>query len=133
MTAAVDYLKAEEDYRVMRFELRNVGRTPDGYETPNLLLLTQLDELLKAGRIVPRPRMPESELTRMREVSRHFAWATLQLKYAVALALNGQPQMAEHEMHLLRSIYGDGSYEQARQMWRDMQAQYPGLATVRLP
>jgi hypothetical protein len=131
--SALDYLKAEEDYRVMRFELRNVGRTPDGYEAPSLLLLTQLQELLKAGRIVPRPHMPQPEMHRMREVSLHFAWATLQLKYAFALALNGQPQMAEHELNQLRSIYGEGSYAQAREMWRDMQAQHPELAAVRLP
>ena len=130
----VEYLQAEEDYRVMRFELRRVGRTPDGYAAPNLIVLTQLDELLKLGRIVPRPGMPESEIARLHQGSRSFNWATLHLSYAVALALNGNAPLAQSELRLLHADYGDEAYAQAREIWLSQQRQqYPQLASVHLP
>jgi hypothetical protein len=128
-----EYLLAEEDYRVMRFELRRVGRTPEGYEAPHLVLLTQLDEMLKLGRVVPRENMPRAEIDRLREGSVHFGWATLHLVYAMSLAMNGDPHQAEKELRLLRASYGEESYATARQLWTGMQAQHPALAAVRLP
>lgn len=133
VATGLEYLQAEEDYRVMRFELRRVGRTPEGYAAPDLMLLTQLDEMLKAGRIVPRPHMPPAEMDRLREAASRFGWATLQLSYAIALALNGDAQRAAGELRLLHASYGDESYAQARFIWRNMQAQYPDLAAVHLP
>jgi hypothetical protein len=131
--AATEYLQAEEDYRVMRFELRRVGRTPDGYEAPNLVVLTQLDELLKLGRIAPRPDMPPAEIARLRQGSRSFNWATLHLSYALSLAMNGRPREAESELKLLHADYGDESYAQAREIWRAQQQLHPQLASVHLP
>lgn len=132
VATGLEYFKAEEDYRVMRFELRRVGRTPEGYEAPDLILLTQLDEMLKAGRIVPRPHMSTGEIDRLREGSSRFGWATLHLSYALALALNGDPQRAAGELRLLHASYGDESYVQAKTIWHGMQAQYPALAAVHL-
>jgi len=131
--AAREYILAEEDYRVMRFEMRHVGRTPDGYEAPQLVLLTQLREMLELGRIAPREHMPPGEIDRLREGSLRFGWANLQLIYAMSLALNGDPQQAGREMRLLRASYGDDAYSSARAVWKDMQARHPELSTVRLP
>ncbi|HUR87966.1 MAG TPA: Wzy polymerase domain-containing protein [Ramlibacter sp.] len=127
---AHEYLLAEDDYRVMRFELRRVGRTPEGYEAPHLVLLTQLDEMLKLGRIVPRQHMPRAEIDRLHEGSVRFGWATLHLAYAMSLAMNGQPQQAQRELRLLHASYGDESYATAKQLWQGMQAQHPELAAV---
>jgi hypothetical protein len=130
---ASEYMLAEEDYRVMRFEIRRVGRTPDGYAQPRLHVLTQLGEMLALGRITPKPGMPADQLARMREGSIRFGWPTLHLKYAMALAMNGQPQLAAHEMRLLQSSYGDVAYGQARQLWDGMLAEHSELAEVPLP
>ena len=131
--AAREYLEAEEDHRVMRFEMRRVGRTPEGYEQPHLVLLTQLHEMLVAGRIVPREHMPPEEIERLRVGSVRFAWATLHLSYAMALAMNGEPRLAEHELRLLRATYGDDSYATARLLWHDMQSRHPEMSAVTLP
>jgi hypothetical protein len=133
IATAQEYLLAEEDYRVMRFELRRVGRTPVGYEAPHLELLTQLGELLQLGRVVPREHMPRGELDRLREASVRFGWANLHLAYAMSLAMNGEPRQAERELRLLHANYGDESYAQARELWARMQLEHPGLAEVHLP
>ena len=130
---AREYLLAEEDHRVMRFEMRRVGRTPAGYEAPHLVLLTQLDEMLKLGRIAPRPGMPAGEIDRLREGSVRFGWANLHLAYAMSLAMNGAPREAEHELRLLHASYGDEAYANARTLWNGMQQLHPELAAVRVP
>jgi hypothetical protein len=129
-----EYLQVEEDYRVMRFELRSVGKIPAGYEAPRLVLLTQLDETLKVGRMVPFPGMPARDLERLRIANASQAWATLQLNYAVALALNGKPEEATRQLRNLRALYGPETYKQVSEKFLRLQAEkYPQLALVKLP
>lgn len=133
--AARDYLLAEEDYRVMRFELRKVGQRPANYEAPTLRWLTQLDGLLVAGRIKPRAGMPASEIELLERVNQGQGWAMLHLTYIAALGLNGQPAQATEELRRLRALYGDVTYDQAVAHLRALQAE-PGfelLRAVRVP
>lgn len=129
----VEYLQLEEDYRVMRFELRRVGTRPLGHIAPEARLLTQLDELLKLGRMVPRAGMSATDIERLRVGSVSFGWATLHLSYAVALGLNGQAQQASAELKHLRAIYGKESYAQARRIFLELPRQHPELAAVEVP
>ena len=129
-----EYVQVEEDYRVMRFEMRNVGRTPENYDAPDLWILNQLGAVLKLGRVKPRPGMSREELESMKMLNRNYNWATLQTRYAVALALNGQLEQALLEMKSLRAHYGETSYEQARLLILEQQNKdYPQLKELTLP
>lgn len=130
---ASEYLQAEEDYRVMRFELRRVGRVPAGHAPPQLVLLTQLQELLEMGRIQPAPGMTAETLERLRVASESNGWATLDLNYATALGFNGQPEEASRRLAQLERVYGEVSAQNAYAMFRAYQASQPGLAQVRVP
>ncbi len=131
---AWEYLKIEEDYRVMRFELRSVGKPPLDYVAPQITLLTQLDETLKVGRLVPYPGMPARDIERLRRANASQAWATLHLSYAVALALNDQPEEATRQLRNLRALYGQKTYKQSLDHFLQLQTkQYPQLALVQLP
>lgn len=131
---ALEYFQAEEDHRVMRFEMRRVGRTPAGYEAPPLVLLNQLGELLRLARLEPYPGMPAQDIERMRVANASFEWATLQLRYAVALGLNGRPEEASLQLRSLRALYGERSYQQALGVFLDFQnGKYPQLQAVKLP
>lgn len=130
---AREYLLAEEDNRVMRFEMRRVGRTPADYAAPHLVILTQLGGMLQLGRVEPHENMSREELERLRVGSVQFGWANLQLVYAMSLAMNGEPRRAEREMRLLHASYGDVAYAQARELWARMQGQHPELAQVHMP
>ncbi len=132
--ATHDYLIAEEDYRVMRFEMRKVGLRPQGHEPAELLLLDQLGEMLQLGRILPSPSTPERDIERFRVASKSTMWATAQLRYAVALGLNGRPEEATRQLQQMRDFYGEKSYMQARQFVIELQKeQYPQLAAIKLP
>lgn len=130
----MEYWAAEEDHRVMRFEMRNLGQRPVDYEAPNIVLLDQLGEMLSVARQVPHPGMTAAELQRMRIASDNLAWATMETRYAMALGLNGHPEEASRRLQGLRNFYGETSYAQARQLFIEMrETKYPQLAEVRLP
>jgi hypothetical protein len=96
-------------------------------------LLTQVDELLKLGRIQPHADMSSAEIERLAKGSRSFGWATLHLTYAAALGMNGRPQEATAQLRLLRDVYGPESYAQARQLFINMQRARLELASVEVP
>lgn len=133
LAIALEYLDAEEDYRVMRFELRRVGHRPAGYEAPDLVLLTQLKELLVVGRIEPAAGLPPATIRRMANASARNGWATLDLTYAAALGLNGQPEEASRQLALMQAVYGKKSAAEAFTLFRGFQAVHPELARVRIP
>lgn len=137
LSAAVgyEYLLAEEDFRVMRFELRKVGHRPLDYEAPKLIWLTQLNELLKAGRIKPSPDMLKSDIDLLQRVNQSQGWATLHLSLVVALGLNGQPKEASDELLRLRALYGEVTYRQAIQFFSKMRSEprYEALQKVQIP
>lgn len=131
---AYEYSIAEEDFRVMRFEMRKVGHRPVGHEPANLLLLDQLGEMLQLGRIMPYPGMPERDIDRFQIASNNTMWATAHMRYAVALGLNGRPEEATQELQKLRDFYGERSYAQARGLMLELQKeQFPQLKKVVLP
>jgi O-antigen ligase len=128
-----EYLEAEEDYRVMRFELRRVGQLPVGYQAPKLVMLDQLGELLQMGRVQAGPGMSHQILERLRLVSETNGWATLDLTYAVALGFNGQSEEASRGLAQIERVYGKESAHQAYAMFRAYQAARPGLEKVHAP
>ncbi|MBE7367408.1 PglL family O-oligosaccharyltransferase [Ramlibacter pallidus] len=128
-----DYLQVEQDYQVMRFELRKIGQRPPGHEAPDLLLLTQLGDLIELGRVEARPGMPPELLRRLGEASRRNGWATLDLTYATALGMNGRHEEASRELAHMRGTYGGESASQAYSMFRNFRVNHPELAPVVVP
>jgi hypothetical protein len=125
-----EYLLAEEDFRVMRFEVRSVGQVPLGYDPPKLVLLTQLEEMLNVARWEPSRGMQPEMMERLRVANANFSWATLQTKLIVAYAINGQMAQAAHELASLRAIYGEKSYLQAVTQIQALVGKYPELENL---
>jgi hypothetical protein len=130
---AREYFDAEDDYRVMRFELRRVGRVPAGYENPHLPLLTQLDAVLKAGRLVPARGMSRDDLELLRVTSERNGWATLDLAYVVALGLNHQMPEARRLLAQIPAVYGSKTGEQSVWMLHEFASKYPELSVLEVP
>jgi Virulence factor membrane-bound polymerase, C-terminal len=134
MWSTIEYFAIEEDFRVVRFEALRVGKTPDSYTSPNVLLLTQLGALLKGGRIVPKPGMLEEELELAREVALRYPWPATQNRYALSLALNGQPNEAIRQLRVMRVLHGEKSYGPIKQYWLNLAHEtYPQLGELNLP
>ncbi|MFT3718326.1 Wzy polymerase domain-containing protein [Pseudorhodoferax sp.] len=109
-----EYLLVEEDFRVVRFENMRIGRTPDDYRVPEIRLLTHMGEMLAAARMRPAPQMAAQDLERLRRTALRFPFGSLHLRYAGALALNGDPAGAERQMRVIAGMFG-ASYHAAAQ------------------
>ena len=131
--SVVEYLAIEEDFRVVRFEALRIGTTPENYQRPHVVLLTQLDALLNAGRIVPKPGMTVEELDLARKVALRFPWPATQNRYALSLALNGNPTEAARQLRVMRALHGEQNYAQIKASWAGLAAEkYPQLRDFEL-
>jgi O-antigen ligase len=130
---ALEYVEVEEDYRVMRFELRRVGQVPTGYSVPQIHVLTQLRDVLEMGRVEPKAGLSPEVLERLQKTSEHNGWATLDMNYALALAYNGKPEEASRRLAQLQNVYGRHTAQHSYAMFRAYQAAHPGLERVRVP
>jgi hypothetical protein len=102
----VEYMAAEEDYRIQRYETLRVGKRPDGYTVSPIFIQTQLAAGLEAARFEPRENMSMEEIERVRDFTRRFLSAELLIKYAQALQLNGMHEEAKFALNELQNTYG---------------------------
>jgi hypothetical protein len=130
----IEYLQIEEDFRIVRFQDLRVGQTPPDYERPRVRLLTQLDALLKVGRLVPTPGMDLEAIELARKVALRFPWPATQKRYALSLALNGDSAEARRQMLVIRALHGEKVYQGLKAEWERLaREQYPQLVAVALP
>jgi hypothetical protein len=130
----VEYVAVEEDFRVARFQVLNVGQSSFQYERPQLFLLTQLGALLEGTRLVPQPGMDERRLALAHDVAMRFPGPATQNRYAVALALNGHAQESIRQLRVMRALYGEKAYADIKSKWVALsQEKYPQLGSLTLP
>lgn len=124
---AVEYLKAEQNYRVLRLESARIG--VDRIETPavELPLLTQLGAFLQFARTEAKPGMTPEEVDWMRKVSERFGYPPVMFRYALAAGLNGQPEAAFETLKRICRIHEPQRCVEAREGWTALRATYPQL------
>lgn len=103
--SVVDYLRAEEDFRVARFEMLRIG-TASTEPPPRILLLNHLGDLLASTRIPLTQSMTEAQLESLRLAAQHNPWSGAQYRYATALALNGHAREAHRQLQVIRAQHG---------------------------
>ncbi len=108
--SAVEYIKAEEDFRVVRFEMLRLGQTPSTYERPEMILMTQLGALLDSIRLPLKTDMTAPDLELLRTVALNYPLATTEYRYAMALALNGNTAEAARQLQVIRAQHSDTNY-----------------------
>lgn len=104
--SVVEYLRAEEDFHLARFEMLRIGPEGQADNPAKLYLLTQLRAVNEAGRLQPGPGMRHEEIETLRRVADHSAWSGARYRYAVALALNGKASEASRQMQILQAQHG---------------------------
>ncbi len=129
-----EYIAIEEDFRVARFEALRIGHTSPSYERPNIILFTQMDAVLAGIRMVPKPSMSSASIEQARKVAMHFPWPATQNRYALCLALNGNPDEAVRQLKVIRAIHGEKAYQGIKANWQELaSSKYPQLSAVALP
>ena len=129
-----EYFQIEEDFRVVRFENLRVGKTPAMYEIPPIWMLSHMGTMLKVARQEVQPNMTKMALEDLRKVSLRFPYGAMHLRYVLALALNGDPQEARHQMAIIHGMFGDFYYNACKQeLYKLQQEKYPQLAGFAVP
>lgn len=128
-----EYLKAEINYRILRFESARVGYTSIVTPSPNLRVLTQLEALLKFARTEASPGMSPEQLNWMRQVAARFGYPPTLFRYALAAGLNNEPDTAHITLIRLCRLHEPRRCEEAKESWELLQDQYPQLKTVSFP
>lgn len=130
----LEYIKIEEDFRVVRFESLRLGKTPEDHVRPKPVLLTQLGGLLTAGRIEPTPAMTAELIETARKAAMRYPWPATQNRYALSLALNGQETEASRQLRVIRAMHGEKVYEGIKANWLSLaEEKYPALAKIVVP
>ncbi|MBS0318848.1 MAG: O-antigen ligase C-terminal domain-containing protein, partial [Proteobacteria bacterium] len=131
---ASDYMQAEQNYRIQRFELAHIGTDRVHTPAPHLRLLTQLDAFLQIAHTDPKRGMNPTQIEALRRAALRFGSQPALRRYAVALALNGRPAEAAHQLQILRHIWGEQAYREAKAQMTALAANgYPELRELALP
>lgn len=125
-----EYQIVETNVQLLRFENARVGSIKGKSIEPDVVLLNQLRDWAWYARKTPAENMSSSELELMRKVSRRYPNAPSLLRYAQALALNGQPEAAKEQMLILRGLHGEQRYKESYQALLLMQEAHPQLANL---
>jgi hypothetical protein len=129
-----EYILIEEDFRVTRFEVLRIGDTPLGYGRPDIFLLTQVDAMTEVSRMVPAPGMDAEKIELVRKVALRFPWFATQNRYALTLALNGNPDEAIRQLQVMRAMHGEAAFKGIRAHWMELaDEKYPQLKELKIP
>ncbi|WP_159608473.1 PglL family O-oligosaccharyltransferase [Hydrogenophaga sp. PBL-H3] len=112
--SVVEYIQLEEDFRVARFELLRIGETNVDVEQPRNMMLTQLEALTDATRVVIKPGLSAEQQDLLKRVALHYPWSSTQYRYAMSLALNDHPAEAARQLQVIRAQHGDRIYRKLR-------------------
>jgi O-antigen ligase len=129
----VEYLRAEEALRRLRFANARVGIKMADLRTPDLALLDGWKAYHEAARLRLQPGMSASEIELLKDVARRFPYPAALHRYAQALALNGQSADALDVLTHLCKVYPGGVQQVMREAWQEQQAQEQRLLAVTFP
>jgi hypothetical protein len=90
--------------------------------------------LLEGARISPRPGMSPDELALAKKMALRFPWPATQNRYALSLALNGNPDEAVRQLRVMKAMHGNKTYREIEANWNSLaQDKYPQLRELTLP
>jgi O-antigen ligase len=113
--SAIEYLRAEDEFRIMRFEMLRIGQTPADHQSPKILIQTQLGALIASTKIEPKPNMSLEDLDKLKQVAMRYPWTATRYRYSFSLALNHQTDEATRQMQIIRVHEGEKIYSRLSQ------------------
>lgn len=127
-----DYLRVEASYLAFRFEQARIQiGTPKG--APDVLMLTDLRDMIRYFRYEPRRNMPIEELDWMRSVARLYPSAGIIHKLAAALAWNQQPEESSLWLKRLCKMVRPEECEAVKRFWARMALTDPEIRAIPWP
>jgi O-antigen ligase len=128
-----DYLEVERQLQVIRFNQAHIGlHRPRTAESP-IRLLTQLDALLRFARTPEREGMSDAELREMGHVAQRYPSSPNLVRYAAALAINGQQDAAVQVLRRICKLALPPECDAMQRLWDSLGGRYEAIRQVAWP
>ena len=127
-----DYFKVETSFYALLFEKAHVGKATNG-QPPDVLVLTQMREMIRFARVEPNAKFALKELDWMRQVVETTPSNYGINKLATALAYNGQPQQARLWLQRLCKTSPEEQCANTKKTWTALTQSAPYYAAVDWP
>jgi O-antigen ligase len=128
-----EYLKVEENTRILHWELAKIGTDKIESVAPELRLLTHWQNYLRVARIEAHSGMSPEELHSMAQVVERFPYIALIYELALAYGLNQQPKAAHDTLAWLCHLQTERVCAKKLRDWQAAVQAHPELAAVVLP
>ena len=102
-----EYFIIENETRLVRAEILNIGNSQVNQPAPNIFLMTQLRERIRYLRTPVEENISEEELLCMKKVTYRYATPNNLYKYAQVLLLNNQEEKSKHYLDILNRLYSE--------------------------
>lgn len=102
-----EYFIIENETRLVRAEILNIGNSQVNQPAPNIFLMTQLRERIRYLRTPVEENISEEELLWMKKVTYRYATPNNLYKYAQVLLLNNQEEKSKHYLDILNRLYSE--------------------------
>jgi hypothetical protein len=129
-----DYLRVEDDFFSLRFEHQRLAR-PAPQAAPEVLVLTQLQDMVWLARVDPVRSHTELDLDRARRTTLLLPSLMAKYKLAAMYALAGQPERAQYWVVVMTRMnrLDARTVRSLQSRWQEQAATYPAMAQVEWP
>lgn len=113
--AIYEYVQLENEYRQVRLESVKVIPKEENRVLPQVLVVDQIEAMVKVFRMEVRPGLSSAELDFIGKTAHRYPNHYLLNFYALNLVENGCVDMAYQQLVLIRALYGNKEYEMSRE------------------
>lgn len=128
-----DYFNIEVNYQTFRFEQARIGVDKPSQPLRPVFALTQLSEFLRFARTDASAGMSEQDLLWFERVAKRYPNWTALIRWASALAQNGQPERARAALAGVCNTHPDTICTRAQAVWKRIGRDIPSVAAVPWP
>ncbi|NMG05190.1 PglL family O-oligosaccharyltransferase [Azoarcus taiwanensis] len=127
-----EYLKIEENFFALRFEMRRIG-TGGAAATPEVFMLDQLRENLRFARLEIDDGVDGENLAWMRRVVNRYPSALNMTKFSEALGRGGEHEEATYWLGRICMLVSEDECAIAQRVWLARQEEVGELAGIQWP
>lgn len=129
-----DYLRVEDNFFSLRFEHQRLAR-PASQTAPEVVALTQLQDMIWLARVNPAQSHAEQDLDRARRTTMLLPSLMAKYKLATMYALAGQPGRAQYWVVVMTRMnrLDARTVRNLQRHWQEQAAVYPAMAQVTWP
>lgn len=120
-----DYFSAESATRSLRLESAHIGPRVAPVAVPNMMLLTQLQALMRYGYSDPKETISKEDWIETGRTAGRYGMSFVMFRYALASGFRGESETAQRTLRTICRIHALNKCKHAQAEWTTWKARYP--------